>query len=53
MSDSETKPVLFSPEQKRTFIRYLETQQLAGLELEDVITILNSEEYVEEQRQVG
>ena len=57
MSESSIKmeneePVLFSPKQKATFVRYLEAQQMAGLELEDVITILSSEEYVEE-RQVG
>ena len=51
MSDSKTKPVLFSPEQKRTFVKYLEANQMAGLNLEDVISRLLSEEFVEQSEQ--
>lgn len=53
MLDSETDgEVQFSPKQKAAIVRYLAAQEMAGLNLIDVITVLNSEEYVEEQ-QVG
>ena len=49
MSDSETSAVLFSPEQKKALVRFLELQLFAGLELEDVVNRLHAEEFVEQQ----